>query len=56
MKKDFPLGYSSSEFVADLKSLGFAQVSVEDEWKFNHIIATKDRPNPRHPIDKVGGL
>ena len=41
---------------ADLKRLGFGQVSVEDEWKFTHIIASKDRSNPRHPIDKMGGL
>jgi hypothetical protein len=45
-----------SQFTADLKRLGFGQISVEDEWKFTHIIASKDRLNPRHHIDKVRGL
>ena len=44
------------KFAADLKTLGFGQVSIEDEWKFTHIIASKDRLNPRHPVEKLGGL
>ena len=32
------------------------QVSNEDEWKFTHIIASKDRFNPRRPVEKLGGL
>jgi len=44
------------QFAADLKSLGFGQVSIEDEWKFTHIIARKDRLNPRRPVEKLGGL
>ena len=40
----------------DLKTLGFGQVSIEDEWKFTHIIASKDRLNPRRPVEKLGGL
>ena len=44
------------QFAADLKTLGFGQVSIEDEWKFTHIIASKDRLNPRRPIEKLGGL
>jgi hypothetical protein len=43
-------------FTADLKSLGFGQVSIEDEWKFTHIIASKDRLNPRRPVENLGGL
>ena len=35
---------------------GFGQVSIEDEWKFTHIIASKDRLNPRRPVEKLGGL
>lgn len=38
-------------FVADLKTLGFGQVSIEDEWKFTHIIASKDRLNLRRPVE-----
>ena len=44
------------QFAADLKTLGFGQVSIEDEWKFTHIIASKDRLNPRRPVEKLGGL
>ncbi len=43
-------------FAADLKTLGFGQISIEDEWKFTHIIASKDRQNPKSPVDKIGGL
>ena len=44
------------QFAADLKTLGFGQVSIEDEWKFTHIIASKDRLNPRRPVERLGGL
>jgi hypothetical protein len=44
------------EFVADLRTLGFGQVSIQDEWKFTHIIASKDRLNPRRPVERLGGL
>ena len=44
------------QFAADLKSLGFDQVSIEDEWKFIHIIVTKDRLSPRRPVERLGGL
>ena len=44
------------QFAADLKTLGFGQVSIEDEWKFIHIIASKDRHSPKSPVDKLGGL
>ena len=44
------------QFVADLKTLGFGQISIEDEWKFTHIIASKDRLNPRRPVERLGGL
>ena len=43
-------------FAADLKSLGFGQVSIEDEWKSTHIMASKDRLNPRRSVDTIGGL
>ena len=39
-----------NQFAADLKSLGFGQVSIEDEWKFTHIIATKDSISPRQEV------
>jgi hypothetical protein len=35
---------------------GFGQASIEDEWKFTHIITSKDRLNPRRPVEKLGGL
>ena len=41
---------------ADLKTLGFGQISIEDEWKFTHIMASKDRLKPRRPIERLGGL
>ena len=44
------------QFAADLKTLGFGQISIEDEWKFTHIIASKDRNSPKSPVDKLGGL
>ena len=44
------------QFAADLKTLGFGQVSIEDEWKFTHIIASKDRLNPRRPVETLGGF
>ena len=44
------------KFAADLKTLGFGQVSIEDEWKFTHIIASKDRLNPRRPVETLGGF
>ena len=44
------------QFAADLKTLGFGQISIEDEWKFTHIIASKDCHSPKSPVDKLGGL
>ena len=43
-------------FVSGLSSLGFGQISVTNEWKFTHIIASKDRLNPVNPIDNISGL
>jgi hypothetical protein len=44
------------QFAADLKTLGFGQISIEDEWKFTHIIASKGRLNPRRPVERLCGL
>ena len=43
-------------FAADLKTLGFGPISIEYEWKFTHVIASKDRLNPRCPVEKLGGF
>jgi hypothetical protein len=39
------------EFVAGLKGLGFAVVSVEDKWKFTHIRALKTERQPREDLE-----
>jgi hypothetical protein len=44
------------QFAADLGRLGFGQVTVEDEWKFTHIVATKDSLTSRRLINNIGGL
>ena len=44
------------QFAANLKTLGFGQVSIEDGWKFTHIIASKDRLKPRRLVERLGGL
>ena len=44
------------QFAADLGRLGVGQVTVEDEWKFTHIVATKDSLSPRQSVSNIGGL
>ncbi len=44
------------QFINDLKTLGFAGIDVEDEWKFTHITATKRTANPRQAVSIVRGL
>ena len=44
------------QFASDLRRLGFGQITVEDEWKFTHILATKDTIDPGHPVGHNGGL
>lgn len=39
-----------SQFQSDLKTLGFAVVSVQDMWKFTHIRAMKIEPRPHEGI------
>jgi ubiquinone/menaquinone biosynthesis C-methylase UbiE len=44
------------KFAADLERLGFGQVTASDEWKFTHIVATKDSVGRRQDVGVVGGL
>jgi len=39
-----------NQFVADLRKLGFGQITAEDEWIFTHIIASKDSITPRQDV------
>ena len=43
-------------FKSGLSSLGFGQVSVNNEWKFTHVIASKDRIAPTNPVERIIGL
>ncbi len=40
-----------AQFQSDLKTLGFAVVSVQDMWKFTHIRAIKIEPRPHDGIE-----
>ena len=44
------------KFAADLERLGFGQVTASDEWKFTHIVATKDSLTSRRLINNISGL
>ena len=44
------------KFVADLRTLGFSQIEVSDQWKFTYLVATEHITAPRSPVEKITGL
>ena len=44
-------------FAADLRTLGFSQIEVNDSSsKFTYIVASKTDSDPKSPLDKTAGL
>ena len=43
-------------FAADLRTLGFSRIEVNDSWKFTYIVANKTDAHPKNPVEKLGGL
>ena len=44
-------------FAADLRTLGFSQIEVNDSSsKFTYIVASKTDADPKSPPDKIAGL
>ena len=44
------------KFVSDLRTLGFSQIDVSDQWKFTYIVASKDTITPKSSVEKIAGL
>ena len=43
-------------FTSDLRSLGYSQISIEEEGVFTHIVARKDVLDPSRPVERIRGL
>jgi len=43
-------------FAADLRTLGFSQIEINDVPKFTYIVANKTDAYPKNPVEKLAGL
>ena len=43
-------------FAADLRTLGFSQIEINDVPKFTYIVANKTDAHPKNPVREIQGL